>query len=274
MTVTRSDVKVHEDLEALADHVARKQFRQRFTFEQAHAAGFGFDDLAQELMLYAYDPEAQRRKGLKIHEGMSDDQIRRNFRHVANDWLNELGHRSAIGPLAVASTDVDRERSARDAARKRIEAIEQYAADEDELAADVAIAEADLEKALRAANGRAQPSEAHRWIDRTFGREPGEPWYAAQRRMLGRALLDMWQDDGQADYVRALVHKFGRGRSLNSAERKQLSRAVEACGLRINRNMHVRREGHEGPGGRRAIRNTTALALTGRQREHSADTAA
>lgn len=63
-----------------------------------------------------------------------------------------------------------------------------------------------------------------------------------------------------------LHRRFVLGESpKNSGESMALSRAIDRLALSINIGRSLRRQAHDGPGSRKAIRNTTAQAITSNQ---------
>lgn len=258
----------------LADKVARQHFRKRGTA----GAPFEWTDLSQELLAYVLDDDAQRAKGYKIRAGDDDDTVSGVLGYIARDWFAELtGERSAVEAqeigIPLAEDALTAERVVRDDHAREIDRLNKWDA---EAEADAAIAAARLEKRLRAVNAAVKPpGPAMRWVARAFANER-DPWFAAQRRLLGRALIGQWLD-GRGDDVRLIVHKFRATQRLNAAQRKRLGRAVERVVIRINRDLsqepYGRRthaqlsSGHlgDGPGSRRVLSNAEAQAIAQNQ---------
>jgi hypothetical protein len=257
-------------LGSLADQVARKQFRYRGPAAQP----FEWTDLAQELLAYALDEDAQRAKGSKILPQTDAAEVIKIFGYVSRDWFAGLtAERSAVTSqgvgIPVAEDQDSYERVVRDAHQWEVDRLDESATEHE---ADLARAEAELGKRLRAANGPVKPpGPGMRWIAQAFASER-DPCFRAQRRLLGRALLGLWLD-GRADDARLLVRKFRDGRKLNVTERKRLGNAIERVIRRINLDLsqepYGRRTsaaldaGHlgDGPGSRRVLSNADARGI-------------
>lgn len=70
------------------------------------------------------------------------------------------------------------------------------------------------------------------------------------------------------DHKVVVAKRYERGEALNEAERRRLSRAIDEVCRRLNRRVPTGGStpvDHDGPGARKAVRNSAAQAMTGRE---------
>lgn len=218
------------------------------------ARPFDTDDVEQELLCYVYDEDAQRKRGIKVLEAHSDDEISENLRTIANEWLREHVYQPrdvarvwAAGGLAVETAKDELEPLAIEQHEKRLAEIrELYWYDDDpaDKQEALALAEAQYAQALKDIRTNKYPSEGHHFVARTLQSKPGEDRdIDARRRMLAHALWSYSRRPGRKDYGRDVLlvcRKYRTGAKLSASDARRVRRAIPDIVSEVNRQLAIR----------------------------------
>lgn len=239
----------------IAEKVAKQVTGVYHGRNQAHP--YDWEDVRQHLLTYAYDPEAQSKRGIKILAANDDRKNMANLRTIAYEFLqesvyraNEAGKVWAVDGLKSSTAADELEREAIDKRDRRVSTL--FWDDDD---STTRAAEIELERALAAIAGHKYPSEGHRFVADVLASEPGEsPWMDDRRRLLAAALWRYWRA-GHGRGVLLACRKYRQKARLTRTDNRHLNRAVVDIVNEVNRVLvgldprfgDDRLREHEGP---------------------------